>query len=316
MATINPNTFGTLDIGSNGVRLFIGKILRGRLQTLLDRRAALRLGQDSFSRGEISRRMIEKLVECFLEFRWQAHEYGVLHWRAVATSALRDARNGKAVVQELWQRTGIWVDVISGLAEAELLHLAIRKAIPLQGRSALLFDLGGGSLEVIAARGARVRQASSLRLGTVRLIQRFGSDAAYSRLRPIIHRELARLVQDCQDPISDLIQPELLIGTGGNLRALARLLARLQGRPANRFLRLGEVEYLTEILFQFSLPRRQKILGLKPNRADVICPASAIVLEIMRSFNFCRLQIPNVGIKNGVLWRLANEVRQPHLRVY
>ncbi|MGE3387870.1 MAG: hypothetical protein AB7K41_14165 [Bdellovibrionales bacterium] len=308
MAGPEPNTFGTIDIGSNGVRFFIGRLQRGRTQVLVDHREPIRLGQDSFRDGRISPRMVHRLVQSFLEFRRHAEAHGVLHWQAVATSALRDSRNRTEVVQEIWRRTGVHIEVIDGLTEARLLHLAVQRSMPLGTRHALLFDLGGGSLEIISARGARIQHATSLKLGTVRLLKRGGVDSPYSTYQALIHRELEDLVQTCADPFQQLIKPQLLIGTGGNLRALTRLSARLHHHPIRPQLSIDELEHMTELLFRLSLVKRRKQLRLKPNRADVIRPAAAIALEIMRNFNFTRLTIPNVGIKNGVFWKLAEAV--------
>ena len=308
MAALSPNTFGTIDIGSNGVRFFIGRIARGRAHAVIDHREPIRLGKDSFSHGYISPRMVELLVQSFLNFRRHAEAHGVLHWRAVATSALRDARNRQAVVQEIWRRTGVQIEVIDGLTEAHLLHLAVQKVLPMGRKSALLLDMGGGSLEVVSTTAQQINHAMSLKLGTVRLLERCGVDAPYTTYRMLIRRELERLVMSC-DPIPDLIQPELLIGTGGNLRALIRLTARLYRHPHRPHLTIDELENLTDMLFTLSYAKRQKQLGLKRNRADVIRPAAAIALEVMRSFNFSKLIVPNVGIKNGLFWQLAEDVK-------
>jgi exopolyphosphatase/guanosine-5'-triphosphate,3'-diphosphate pyrophosphatase len=110
------------------------------------------------------------------------------------------------------------------------------------------------------------------------------------------------------DAYEHLIKPELLIGTGGNLRALTRLAARFYHHPLRARLDLHELEHLTQILFRLSFGQRRKLLNLKPNRADVIRPATAIVLEFMHAFNFSRLVVPDVGLKNGVFWQLADRV--------
>ena len=308
MAVARPNTFGTIDIGSNGVRFFNCRMQRGRAHVLVDHREPIRLGEDSFRFGHISSRLVERLAQSFLQFRRHADAHGVLHWQAVATSALRDSRNRAQVVQEIWRRTGVHIQVIDGLTEARLLHLAVQRAISLGSHHALMFDLGGGSLEVISAKGSKIIHASSLKLGTVRLLKRCGVDSSYAAYRSLIVRELADLVQTCTDPFEQLIRPDLLVGTGGNLRALTRLSAKLHHHPIRPHLTIDELEHMTELLFRLPLIKRRKQLRLKPNRADVIRPASAIALEIMRNFNFARLTVPNVGIKNGVFWKLAEAV--------
>ncbi len=302
-----PRIFAAFDIGSNGVRLFVGRLYRGNVQILKDRRESIRLGEDSFRYKEISAASIQKLIHCFREFRREAEQLGALHWRAVATSAVRDARNGRDVVRQVWQQTGVHIEIIGGLEEAELLHLAVRKSLPLNDQKALLIDIGGGSLETVIAQGSRIQSALSLRLGTVRLLQRCGVDASFAEYSAAVRKELSLLIDSC-DPYADLIRPELLVGIGGNLKALNRLSARISHRAQRSSLNIHELEHLCEVLFSMSVRQREQKLGLKKDRADVIRPAIVCVLNIMRTFNFEHLKVPNVGIKNGLFWRLAATV--------
>lgn len=302
-----PRTFATIDIGSNGVRFFAARLQGQRLDVLADVREPLRLGSDAFRYGVIRDRTLQRLVQCFLRFRQQSVSLGALHLRAAATSALRDAKNGKRVIQEIWRQTGVGIELIDGVQEAHLLHLAVGRSLSLGNDKALLLDLGGGSLEVVVAQGRYVRHAQSLRLGTVRLLERCGVDATYTTYASAVRRELEKLVNTC-DVFSDLIQPEVLVATGGCLRALTRLSARLHHRPLSSRIDLAEMEDLVAVLFSLSLKQRCTRLGLKRNRADVIRPAAAIMLEIMRHLNFPVVQVPNVGIKTGLLWEIADRV--------
>lgn len=307
MGAVASKTFASIDIGSNGVRLFVGRLSGRRVQILEDLRVPIRLGEDAFRWGRISPRSIQRLVSCFLEFRLRAEELGVLHWQAVATSALRDAQNGRDVIREVWRRTGITIELIDGLEEAWLLHLAVSRALKLGSQKILMMDMGGGSLEVVLGQRGKMRSGLSLRLGTVRLLERFGPDAEYSKYATFAHKELSHLVHEV-DAYSDLILTELLVGTGGSIKALGRLAARLHGHPSKEVITFDELESLSEILFSLSLRQRIQRLSLKPDRADVIRPAAVILLEMMRTFNFSKVLIPNVGIKNGVFWRLADNV--------
>jgi exopolyphosphatase / guanosine-5'-triphosphate,3'-diphosphate pyrophosphatase len=308
LTSLKMNALAAIDIGSNGVRFFIARIDRQRLVPLVDQRAAIRLGTEAFTTREISRRTIERLIQSFLDFRMLAAQYQVFHWRAVATSALRDAKNSRQVVYEIWRRTGIMIEVIDGLEEAELLHIAVSRALPLLQKPALLIDMGGGSLEVVTQNQQKIIRAISLRLGTVRMIKRFGADGSYVNYSSVIRRELNPLIQQC-DTYKELICPELLIGTGGNLKALARLSARIDGSEIKNCLSLSQIDHLCEVVFSFNFRQRRSVLGLKPDRADVIRPAAAIVRELMLAFNFNNITVPNVGLKNGVVWKLADATR-------
>lgn len=302
-----PKVFACFDVGSNGVRLFVGRLFRGGVQILEDRREAIRLGEDTFRRRTISERSLLRLIHCFDDFRRRALSHGALHWRAVATSALRDAHNRDHVVSEVWRRTGVRIEVIDGIEEAHLLHRAVSQTVPLGRHHSLLIDIGGGSVEAVLTKGARLKEALTLPIGTVRLLERCGVDSPYTSYANPIRRELTRLMESC-DPYEDLIRPDLLVGTGGNVRAFSRLVSRLHHGRAKPFVTVNEMEHLSELIFKYSVRQRQTHLGLKRDRADVIRPATVVVLEVMRAFNFSQLLVPNVGIKNGVFWTLAEAI--------
>lgn len=300
----SPKKFAAIDIGSNGVRLFIGRVAGQRVVTIEDVRLPIRLGDHSFHGGFIQKNLIYALTRCIQQYVFLARKHEVIHITAVATSALRDAKNSFEVLNFIWSRTGLRVELIDGLEEAKLLHLAVQKQLRLEKEPAFLMDMGGGSLEIVITNGVKIRHAFSLKLGTVRLIRQCGVDASYGDYARVVKKELGKLLDVC-DVWSDLIKPTQLIGTGGCLRALARINNRLRNRPGNFRVGLDDMEDLSGLLFELSHRQRILSLNLKPDRADVIRPAAVIALEIMKNFSFPLLRVPNVGIKNGVFWQLA-----------
>ncbi len=297
-----------IDIGSNAVRLLIAEQgSSGRLKTLADLRVPLRLGQDTFTKGFITKSSREKLVFAFQQFLKTSKKYDVDRVVAIATSAFREAKNGNKVIREMKKETGIPIQMINGRIEATMVHRAVHKTVNASGRKSLLLDIGGGSLELVVANQGRMLTAKSLPLGTVRLLHDLGprrhyqayADRILDVLEPHIHRS----------PIFQSLQgQDLLVGTGGNLRALGKLSSFIKGEevPRRRLTRL-EVREMASLLFDMSYAKRIKRLDLRPDRADVILPATVLVLELMKMFRFHSISVPNVGIKTGVLHEMMNK---------
>lgn len=303
----NSLRVASIDIGSNAIRLFIGQNTKsGRVRVLEDSRVSIRLGKDAFSTGRIRPITQKELQKVLLKFRETCDRMHVQHIQAVGTSALRDSSNGKHVVQRLKSTTGISVNVIGGVREANLLYRAVSHSLDLRHRNALLMDMGGGSLEVVVIRQGRLRSLKSLPLGTVRLLSRVphGHYEDYARwVRMPLYRLGAEIFGRHETN-------QLLVGTGGNLRALGKLCYRLGlSRTRSRFSR-ENLEVLANKLFHMTLQQRMKRFQLKRDRADVILPASVVTLELMRIFDIENIQVPNVGIKNGLYWESLDKLKQ------
>ena len=308
MVNDSPLRLASIDIGSNAIRLFVGqKSKSGRLRVLEDQRASVRLGKDAFSAGYIRPVTQQELVRALKHFRSVCESLNVHHIRAVGTSALRDSTNSRRVLSQLKARTGIDVRLIDGHREASLLHKAVSHAVDLTQKTALLADMGGGSLEVVLSRKGRLIEKHTLPLGTVRLLSRVQSKPRYEDIahwvRTPLYRLRLQLLGRQQRPV------DLMVGTGGNLRALGKLCFRLGlSRSRNRFQR-AHLEILVLRLFQMSLAQRMKRFQLKKDRADVILPAAVVTLEMMRIFEIQEILVPNVGLKNGLFWESMERVR-------
>ena len=291
----------SIDIGSNAIRLFVGQQSKGgRVKVLEDQRESIRLGKDAFSSGYIKPLTQAELERALQKFRQICERWRVHHIRAVGTSALRDSSNSQKIIRHLRARTGIQVQLINGQREATLLHKAVSHAVNLLHKNAILVDMGGGSLEVVLSRKGRLMTKESLPLGSVRLLSKVKTKPRYEDFAALVRTPLYRLRLELlgrqQSPL------DLMVGTGGNLRALGKLCHRLGlSRSRNRFQR-QHLEILAARLFQLSLNERMKRFQLKKDRADVILPASVVTLELMRIFEIDEIIVPNVGLKNGVFW--------------
>lgn len=292
-----------IDIGSNGVRMQIVRLIDGSHFELVDyQRAPVRLGEDTFSVGRISEHNIEAAVQALQRFRDILEHLGVPRVRAVASSAVREAENSDVFIDRIAQRTGIQVDVISGEEEARLVHLAVSKALDIRGKYAMLIEIGGGSVEVVLSEGETILSSESYRLGTVRLLQKFGCviDDLLSFSRLV--REYAELARQRIDREIGSRKLDLCIGTGGNAEALADLRCRLLRRRSNAFITLEEIETLIETIGKMTVQERIDKLGLRPDRADVIIPAGIVLHMLARESGLREIRIPHVGLKDGVLW--------------
>lgn len=300
-----------IDIGSNAVRLLIAEQgTSGRLRTITDLRFSLRLGQDTFTKGYITKSSRERLNYAFKQFLKTSKKYDVDRVVAIATSAFREAKNGDKVIRDIKKDTGVPIQIINGKIEASMVHRAVHKSVNTAGKKSLLLDIGGGSLELVVANRGRMLTAKSLPLGTVRLLHDLGPRNHYQAYADRILDILEPLIS--RSPIfQSILAQDLLVGTGGNLRALGKLSAFINGSdiPKRRLSRF-EVREMASLLFDMSYAKRIKRLDLRPDRADVILPATVLVLELMKMFRFSSILVPNVGIKTGVMHEMMS--RKPY----
>ena len=289
----------TIDVGSNAVRLYIAERTRaGHAKTLVDERAAVRLGADVFLRGTISPATARRLTEAFVHFQAVCRRRNVTKIIAVGTSALRDARNAAEVLKTVADASGIVVTVIDGVREAALLHSAVGHVVDLKSKRALLIDMGGGSLELVYSNQGRIARKLSLPIGTVRLLTTLKREATRARITQAVHPVL-----DEARAKFPVVKPQLLIGTGGNLRAMGKLCHRLGLSRAKDHFSDAQLVQLIERLFEVTYAQRMTRFQLKADRADVILPAVVTVLELMRSFDATEIHVPDVGLKNGLFWQ-------------
>ncbi len=194
-----PN-IAAIDVGSNVIRLGIASADdQGRLHILHSDREAVRLGADVFVKGEISDKRLVEAMDAFLRFRKRMNQDKVKSVKAVGTSALREARNREYVISQIAKATEITIETISGEEEARLVYLATSRAVKLEGRVALLIDIGGGSVEISVANEREIVATRSFAIGTVRLLHMLEQEKRGDR----VFRQLAREVHQCRRYAAD-----------------------------------------------------------------------------------------------------------------
>jgi exopolyphosphatase/guanosine-5'-triphosphate,3'-diphosphate pyrophosphatase len=303
---------GAIDIGSNAMRLSVVRFTaRGVTKALANIREPIRLGHDVFRLGRITPRAMDRAVAAIVQFKRIFEEHECEAIRAVGTSALRDAANGPELIERVYRSTGISLEVISGEEEARLIYLAVAGAVDVKRGSSLLVDIGGGSVELSLVTGGNLVFSDSTPMGTVRLLERLGGQ----RLLPgAIDRIVSRYAEGIRRQIQRGVAGRRIlrvVGTGGNIEAFADLKRQLSSKGGGRTLSVGELSHLVHTLGAMSYRARIAKLGLRPDRADVIIPAGALLLSIMRESKSKVLVIPKVGLRDGVLIDLFQRVSGP-----
>jgi exopolyphosphatase / guanosine-5'-triphosphate,3'-diphosphate pyrophosphatase len=307
-------TIAAIDAGSNAMRMVIGQVGEsGQVHVLDNIRLPVRLGQDVFSKGYLERKTIEQSEEAFLKFRNMAENFNVQKLRAVATSAAREAGNSDLMVDRISRSSGIQLGLIDGEEEARLIHRAVMHALNLKDKRTLLIDIGGGSIEVTTSTGENIISTASYGLGTVRLLEKLNLEGGDPKTFVKWVREYAEAARHRieQDISGEKIK--VCVGTGGNVEEIGKLRQKLFKEDSDNVVTLDELGELIKRLSHLSYEERIQKWKLRPDRADVILPAAIVLQMIAQEAAVKQILIPNVGLKDGILLDLADELlQQPH----
>ena len=285
------------DIGSNAVRMLTADWdQKERLVVCKRIRIPLRLGSQSFSQGYFSDYLIEQAANVFEGLKHFMDREHITRYRAVATSAYREARNFDAMGEEIFRRSGIKIEAISGDCEGEIIFNAIRRKIDLRKKTFLLVDIGGGSLELTVVKKGELSVIQSFNLGTVRVLKGNNIETIFKK-----------------EKIGDFFKKNFsekesiqIIGTGGNCRRILKLKGKIFGKKIGYVLPT-ELSYVHTYLEQYSVLQRMKKFDLRRDRADVILPAVIILKMIVQDLNVKKIYCPDVGLGHGVLFELAGK---------
>lgn len=298
-----------IDVGSNAMRMAVGEVDdHWRVRVIENVRLPVRLGGDVFGQGVLQNETIQQAEEAFLRFKHLAETHGVQRLRAVATSAAREAVNGDLLMDRVRRTSGIELEIISGEEEARLIHQAVVHALRLKNKRTLLIDIGGGSVEVTVSNGQSIISTESYNMGTVRLLEKLDDGKKPKHTFGKLVREYAeaaryRIERDLGDE-----KIQVCAGTGGNVEEIGRLRQKLFKGDSDRLITMSELEKLIERLSGMSVSERMRKLRLRPDRADVILPASIVLHMVAREAGVKQIAIPNVGLKDGILLDLAEDL--------
>jgi len=287
-----------IDIGSNAVRLFFSNVIEKDQQIIIEKesllRVPLRLGEEAFSLGKIPEHKILKLIKTIKAFRLLIDVYQPVTYRAVATSAIREVKNREAIVRRIAAKTGINIEIIDGVKEARIVS-AINSSGKLNEHTHSMFvDVGGGSTEISIMSEQGLMDLKSFKIGTVRLLRNQVKKKEWVNMRDWLNEH------------KKWFDNMLFIAAGGSINKIARL----YGRANENTLPYNNLEYAIKELERFSLRQRIELMGLKPDRADVILPAANIYHYIMKSTKAQYIHVPKIGLCDGVVSMLYREISE------
>ncbi|MGE5180935.1 MAG: HD domain-containing protein, partial [Acidobacteriota bacterium] len=296
-----------IDAGSNAIRVVIAELAASEIVRIEAERIPVRLGHNAFTSGTFDAETIDKAVAAFVHFRERFDHHGVGIYRAVATSAVRNATNRDVLLHRLYHEAGIELEVIEGEEEARLVRKAVAQALASSphGMPRAILDLGGGSLEVNVRQGSAWR-GHSLPVGTVRLLETFGLDGAIGDAEAgMVRRYTATLLQPVAKSAGGVGFAAL---TGGNAEALARIFG--DGAASAPSFELATLEKGLPELVGATIDERIAKLGIKRDRAEVLGIAALVFATAARQLGLQRLVAPGVGVREGVLIELAETARE------
>jgi exopolyphosphatase/guanosine-5'-triphosphate,3'-diphosphate pyrophosphatase len=313
--------FAAIDVGSNALRLRVveasapSQVPKDQLTLLPDRegasggpwrdlatlRAPVRLGAEVFLSGRLAPASIGQACDALREFRTEMDRAKVDAYRAIATSAVREAKNGATLVERARREANIELETIEGIEEARLIQLAVTRRIPMGEQRTLLVDVGGGSTELTLLERGNTVFTMSLPLGTVRMLE------AYLRGAKTVDRKRERLLEEAIDralgeAIPQLGKVDVLVGTGGNVDTLFDL-CPAKGRAID----VTAAKALFKKMCAMSNGERRDAWNLRPDRADTIVPATAIFLRIAKKLDQSTILAPGVGLAAGILEELVDK---------
>ena len=296
----------SIDIGSNTVRLLILEFDENRnFQILVSRRVITRLGEGMDIHGKLMEPRMSATLSALSTFQQDCLDHGNPPLHAVATSAVREASNGKEFVRLAQEATGIEIEIIPWEEEARLTLEGVFWKIPHQNRKILTLDIGGGSTEFILSEGKNIVGFCSSPLGVVRLTERF------IHQHPVDNVEYKNLVKHLRNELQAIkkklsaFMPQVLIGTAGTVTTLAALRKNIYPYDPERIhgalLPRQDVETLLQDLKEKSLIERLELKPLEPGREDLIIAGTVIVLETMRAFQCDPLLVSEYSLREGII---------------
>ncbi len=287
-----------IDIGSNAARLLISEVTIGaggknEFNKLNLIRVPLRLGFDVFEKGEISREKTGMVLQTMKAYKHLLNAYQVTHFKACATSAMRDARNSEDIIRKVRMETGIEIEVISGSFEASLIyenHIAENMATD---AAYLYVDVGGGSTELTFFDKGKLVFKESINIGTIRLLKDQVNETNWNVMKEFLRKNTKGYTNI------------VAIGSGGNINKIFSISKKKDGKPLN-------IELLRDYYKEFSsvnLEERIRIYKLRSDRADVIVPALQIYINVMRWAEAKDIYVPKIGLADGLIQHLWEEVK-------
>lgn len=277
------------------MRLLISNVLQNGDDPLFKKsaliRVPVRLGASAFTEHKIPEVSINHLVETMLAFKYLMKANDVLHYKGCATSAMREAINGPQIIKRIKAKAGINIEIISGNREAELIFNSQNASLGKLLTNSLYIDVGGGSTEITIFSKGKAVAAKSFSIGTIRILQNQVAKNEWKNLKDWVKLKSGKL------------KNFTLIGSGGNINRIAKLVNLKPGKP----LPFETLDDIVGELKRYSYDDRMKLFDLNPDRADVIVPAGEVFLTIMKMMNSDKIYVPKIGLGDGIVREVYKE---------
>jgi len=302
-------TLAAIDIGSNSCRLKIARVVQHSLRVVHEDREVTRLGSSVFESGLVSPDAMAATLRALKRFYRAVQQHGADQVRAVATAAMRDARNGRAFLAWVRDETGWEVEIISGLEEARLIHRGVVNNEANTSGRCLLIDVGGGSCEVSLSERKRLKETISLPLGAVRLTEEF------LKSDPPVKEEIARMKQFVSRELrkaSRRVTPgevQTVIATSGTAAALyeaTRIIRRARAKDYVASAR--DVRRLADKLTKLTNEDRSAIPGIGPRRSEIVVAGAQVYSELLEHFALPGFRYSDMGLRDGILAQMLAQV--------
>jgi exopolyphosphatase/guanosine-5'-triphosphate,3'-diphosphate pyrophosphatase len=288
--------YAAVDIGSNAIRLLIATVIEKEgFPTQFKKtslvRLPIRLGADVFLKGNVSPGNYQRLLDAMHAYSLIIKTHKVVAFRACATSAMREAKNGKEIVSKLKAATGIDIQIIDGNDEAAIIASTDLKQLISDNKVFLYVDVGGGSTEFTVFANGQNITSHSFKLGTVRIINGMVEDAMWKQAQQWVtqHTKAYSKIN--------------VIGSGGNINSIYRFSEKKVGQPLSYLF----MSNFYEKVKQYDYNQRVFELKMNPDRADVIIPATRIYLSAMKWAKAKNMYVPKIGLADGIVKQLYNE---------
>ena len=290
--------FAAIDIGSNAIRLLFSRIIEDDnkrpylvKESLI--RMPLRLGYDVFNDGQISNINCKRFMATMEGFSSLIDAYSPISYRACATAAMRNARNGLDLVKKVKSKTGLNIEIINGSQEASLILSKNINSLLKIDANYMHIDVGGGSTELSVINNGNVKVSNSFPIGSVRLLQNKVDKYSWDKMRSWIKNNTVGLVID------------KAIGSGGNINKMASILGKKKGGYLSYSSMKSELRKIKATDFEYRIVE----LGMRPDRADVIEHATKIYLKCMKWVGARKILVPQSGLADGVIEQLYKKYK-------
>lgn len=281
--------FAAIDIGTNAGRIMIGKVTfeNGHeiVQPIQLVRAPLRLGEDVFETGEISEQKLKKFILTMRSFKLLASAYDIKKIKTYATSAMREANNSEYIIDKIFKKTKLKIEIIDGDREAELIFKSFNFSEFENTLPHLFIDVGGGSTELTVFSPEKVKYSRSFQIGTIRILKNKVDAGIWDEIRTWLLNDTGSF------------ENLTAIGTGGNINKISQLARKRYLEPVS----LAELKETYDYLSAMTIEERIDQLRMNPDRADVIVPATEIYIRIMEMAKINMIYVPKMGLTDGMV---------------